>query len=127
NSFNANSDLYNTNLMHFLQVFQDDAGKLLCEPCSLAQCVKCSRCNREITDSAVALSPTEKFHRDCFCCDECSCPLGEAFYEHQSKRYCREDYLKQTAPMCAKCSQPIRPPESDQKVGSVPQIVFRSK
>jgi len=68
---------------------------------------KCHGCSGPILDSCVT-SMDRTWHPQCFVCQECHRPFGDAgFHEKDGKAYCRDDYFKMFAPKCSGCNEAI--------------------
>ena len=54
----------------------------------------------------MTLTKDQFWHPDCFVCFECSKPFPDrAFFQHDSKPYCADDYCRKFAAQCAGCGE----------------------
>lgn len=72
---------------------------------------KCPFCDKVVEGQAVT-ALNKNWHPEHFICTRCTQSLigGESkqFFEKEGKPYCEKCYLKEFAPKCAKCSDPIK-------------------
>jgi len=68
---------------------------------------RCTKCRKVITTGGVTYK-NEPWHRECFCCSNCSQSLaGQRFTSKDDKPYCANCYGDLFAKRCSACSKPI--------------------
>lgn len=68
---------------------------------------RCIKCNQIITSGGVTYR-NEPWHRECFCCTNCStCLAGQRFTSRDDKPYCADCFGELFAKRCIACSRPI--------------------
>lgn len=72
----------------------------------LAFSPRCSGCGEPITGKYMR-AMNKLWHPEHFVCSHCSNQIGEQYYVHKRKPYCKEDYLELFAEKCALCGQPL--------------------
>eukprot|EP01088_Endostelium_zonatum_P007709 TRINITY_DN2007_c0_g1_i1.p1 TRINITY_DN2007_c0_g1~~TRINITY_DN2007_c0_g1_i1.p1 ORF type:complete len:558 (-),score=187.68 TRINITY_DN2007_c0_g1_i1:152-1825(-) len=67
----------------------------------------CAGCDKPITGRSI-MAMGRCWHNEHFCCTTCRSPFnGEQFFEEGGLPYCKEDWKKLFANLCAKCNLPV--------------------
>jgi hypothetical protein len=105
------------------QFFKLD-GLPVCNNCHdenlMATSSKCKKCKKPILDTVLTFM-NEEYHESCLACTSCARKLvGLSIYTDKQKNpFCTDCFTKKEAKVCAKCSRPILPSQSN--------IVFEDK
>jgi len=68
---------------------------------------RCMKCKKVITSGGVTYK-NEPWHRECFCCTNCSASLaGQRFTSKDDKPYCATCFGELFAKRCVACTKPI--------------------
>ncbi|CAG7817040.1 unnamed protein product [Allacma fusca] len=90
--------------------FYERDGRLYCEDDFHRRfSPKCASCHGPIKDNRAVVAMGKNWHPEHFRCTACNKQLAEnAFYEHDGKPYCVDDFMNMFAPKCKGCKQPIK-------------------
>ncbi|CAG7700952.1 unnamed protein product [Allacma fusca] len=70
---------------------------------------KCAKCSKILVGETVEYE-SKQYHDNCFCCDQCSNPIGSAsFFPREGKIFCESCYTEKFGKRCKSCQQIISP------------------
>ncbi|KAK5577823.1 hypothetical protein RB653_002771 [Dictyostelium firmibasis] len=68
---------------------------------------KCCKCSEVIKGEMIVLTEEEKFHKECFKCEQCNCEMSSFYVSSDKKRLCKDCNDKKSSVDCNKCKKPI--------------------